>query len=39
MYDIYLPIVVLTPAIAYFIAPKIDEATKLVISDSSFAAN
>src|SRR5918911_2315528 len=38
MFDIYLPIVVLAPAIAYFVAPEIDEVTKSIISGSIFAA-
>ena len=38
MFDIYLPIVVLAPAIAYFVAPDLDTVTKSVISGSIFAA-
>jgi MFS family permease len=38
MFDIYLPIVVLAPALAYFVAPDLDAVTKSVISGSIFAA-
>src|SRR5919205_373977 len=38
MFDIYLPIVVLAPAIAYFVAPDLNTVTKSVISGSIFAA-
>ena len=38
MFDIYLPIVVLAPAIAYFVVPEIDEVIKSVISGSIFTA-
>ena len=38
MFDIYLPIVVLAPALAYFVAPDLDTITKSLISGSIFAA-
>src|SRR5919202_547801 len=38
MFDIYLPIVVLAPALAYFVAPDLDAVTKSIISGSIFAA-
>src|SRR5918911_4807836 len=38
MFDIYLPIVVLAPALAYFVAPDLDAVTKSVVSGSIFAA-
>ena len=38
MFDIYLPIVVLAPALMYFVAPEIGTVEKSVISGSIFAA-
>src|SRR5919199_117878 len=38
MFDIYLPIVVLAPAIAYFVAPEMSTEAKSVVSGSIFAA-
>lgn len=38
MFDIYLPIVVLAPAIAYFIHPEMDQATTAIVSGTIFAA-
>jgi MFS family permease len=38
MFDIYLPIVVLAPAIIYFVAPQMDEATTAIVNGSIFAA-
>src|SRR5215208_6467530 len=38
MFDIYLPIVVLAPAIAYFVAPEMGTVEKSVVSGSIFAA-
>lgn len=38
MFDIYLPIVVLAPAIAYFIAPELSPATTAIVSGTIFAA-
>ena len=38
MFDIYLPIIVLAPAIAYFIHPEMDQATTAIVSGSIFAA-
>ncbi len=38
MFDIYLPIVVLAPAIAYFVAPEMSTVQKSVVSGSIFAA-
>ncbi|MGF1472131.1 MAG: MFS transporter [Rubrobacteraceae bacterium] len=38
MFDIYLPIIVLAPAIAYFIAPELGASTAAIISGSIFAA-
>src|SRR5215213_9602130 len=38
MFDIYLPIVVLAPAIAYFVAPDLDTTTTAVVSGTIFAA-
>ena len=38
MFDIYLPIVVLAPALIYFIPPDLDTTTKAVISGTIFAA-
>ncbi len=38
MYDIYLPIIVLAPAIAYFVHPQMDQATTAIVSGSIFAA-
>jgi MFS family permease len=38
MFDIYLPIIVLAPAIAYFISPQMNEATTALVSGSIFAA-
>jgi MFS family permease len=38
MFDIYLPIVVLAPAIAYFVSPDLDAATTAIVSGSIFAA-
>jgi MFS family permease len=38
MFDIYLPIIVLAPAIAYFISPEMDQATTAIVSGSIFAA-
>jgi MFS family permease len=38
MFDIYLPIVVLAPAIAYFVSPQMNEATTAILNGSIFAA-
>jgi len=38
MFDIYLPIVVLAPAIAYFVSPDLDATTTAIVSGSIFAA-
>jgi MFS family permease len=38
MFDIYLPIVVLAPALIYFIPPDLDTTTKAVVSGTIFAA-
>ena len=38
MFDIYLPIVVLAPAIAYFVSPEMDQATTAIVTGSIFAA-
>src|SRR3982751_1955742 len=38
MFDIYLPIVVLQPALIYFVAPEMGTVEKSVISGSIFAA-
>jgi MFS family permease len=38
MYDIYLPIVVLAPAIAYFVHPDLDQTTTAIVTGSIFAA-
>lgn len=38
MFDIYLPIVVLAPAIAYFVSPQMDQATTGIVNGSIFAA-
>jgi MFS family permease len=38
MFDIYLPIVVLAPAIAYFVSPQMNEATTGIVNGSIFAA-
>ncbi len=38
MFDIYLPIVVLAPAIIYFVPPNLDATTTAVVSGSIFAA-
>ncbi len=38
MFDIYLPIIVLAPAIAYFVHPQMDQATAAIVSGSIFAA-
>ena len=38
MFDIYLPIVVLAPAIIYFVAPEMGTVEKSVVSGSIFAA-
>src|SRR5919107_1303584 len=38
MFDIYLPIVVLAPALAYFVPPDLDTTTKAVVSGTIFAA-
>src|SRR5438067_35764 len=38
MFDIYLPIVVLAPALIYFVAPEVGTVAKSVISGSIFAA-
>src|ERR671911_1921360 len=38
MFDIYLPIVVLAPALIYFVPPDLDTTTKAVISGTIFAA-
>ena len=38
MFDIYLPIVVLAPALVYFVAPELDAVTKSVVSGTIFAA-
>ncbi len=38
MFDIYLPIIVLAPAIAYFIAPELSASTAAIVSGTIFAA-
>ncbi|HZY65187.1 MAG TPA: MFS transporter [Rubrobacteraceae bacterium] len=38
MFDIYLPIIVLAPAIAYFIAPEMGQATIAIVGGTIFAA-
>lgn len=38
MFDIYLPIVVLAPAIIYFVSPDLSAATTAIVSGSIFAA-
>lgn len=38
MFDIYLPIVVLAPALAYFVSPTLDAATTAIVGGSIFAA-
>jgi MFS family permease len=38
MFDIYLPIVVLAPAIAYFVSPQMSQSTTAIVSGSIFAA-
>jgi MFS family permease len=38
MFDIYLPIVVLAPALIYFVAPEMGAVEKSVVSGSIFAA-
>ena len=38
MFDIYLPIIVLAPAIAYFISPELDQATTAIVGGMIFAA-
>jgi MFS family permease len=38
MFDIYLPIIVLAPAIAYFIAPEMSASTAAIVGGTIFAA-
>lgn len=38
MFDIYLPIIVLAPAIAYFVSPQMSASTTAIVSGSIFAA-
>jgi hypothetical protein len=38
MFDIYLPIVVLAPAIAYFVSPELGTTATAIVSGSIFAA-
>src|SRR5918994_5450971 len=38
MFDIYLPIVVLAPALIYFVPPDLDTTTTAVVSGTIFAA-
>jgi MFS family permease len=38
MFDIYLPIIVLAPAIAYFLNPEMGQATIAIVSGTIFAA-
>jgi len=38
MYDIYLPIVVLAPALIYFLSPEIDATTTVIIGGTIFAS-
>lgn len=38
MFDIYLPIIVLAPAIAYFIAPEMSNSTAAIVGGTIFAA-
>jgi MFS family permease len=38
MFDIYLPIVVLAPAIAYFVSPQMSQSTTAIVSGAIFAA-
>ncbi|HEY7076207.1 MAG TPA: MFS transporter [Solirubrobacteraceae bacterium] len=38
MYDIYLPVVVLVPALAYFVSPKMSDSGKSLAAGAIFAA-
>jgi MFS family permease len=38
MFDIYLPIIVLAPALVYFVSPDLDAATTAIVGGSIFAA-
>lgn len=38
MFDIYLPIVVLAPALAFFVSPQMNQATTAIVGGSMFAA-
>lgn len=38
MFDIYLPIIVLAPAIAYFVSPQMSQSTTAIVGGSIFAA-
>jgi MFS family permease len=38
MFDIYLPVVVLAPALIYFVSPQLDAATSAIVGASIFAA-
>jgi MFS family permease len=38
MFDIYLPVIVLAPALIYFVPPDVDAGTRAVISGTIFAA-
>ena len=38
MFDVYLPIIALAPAIAYFVSPDLSPATTAIVSGSIFAA-
>src|SRR5688572_19754585 len=38
LFDIYLPIVVLAPAIAYFVSPQLSTSAIAIVSASIFAA-
>lgn len=38
MFDVYLPVVVLTPALAYFVAPGLSESTTAIVTGLIFAS-
>lgn len=38
MFDIYLPVVVLAPALIYFVSPQLDATTSAIVGASIFAA-
>ena len=37
MFDIYLPVVVLTPAIAYFVSPQLSKGATSLVTGAIFA--